>query len=97
MQVWHLACCIGRDKRFVEARTATGMGGAGSSGYIQLRYIERAFPQKRDLQMLEITIELLSALCSVILALFITFCIVGSILAALRAVSIESATVGKRN
>jgi len=47
--------------------------------------------------MLEITIELLTALCSVVLALFITFCIVGSILAALRAVTAESATIGKRN
>jgi len=47
--------------------------------------------------MLEISIELLSALCSVILALFITCCIVGSILATLRAVCTESSTVGKRN
>ena len=46
--------------------------------------------------MLEGTVELLGGLCLIALPLLISFCIVGSIVAALRAVSRESATVSTR-
>jgi hypothetical protein len=46
--------------------------------------------------MLESTVELLGGLCLSALTLLIGFCIVGSIVAALRAVSRASATVSMR-
>ena len=46
--------------------------------------------------MVESTIELLSGFCLSALTLLIAFCIVGSIVAALRAVSRASATVGTK-
>jgi hypothetical protein len=46
--------------------------------------------------MLESTVELLGGLCLSALPLLISFCIVGSIVAAVRAVSRASATVGTK-
>jgi hypothetical protein len=46
--------------------------------------------------MLESTVGLLSSLCLSALTLLISFCIVGSIVAALRAVSPGNGTVGAR-
>jgi hypothetical protein len=46
--------------------------------------------------MLENIVELLGGLCLIALPLLISFCIVGSIVAALRAVSRGSASVSKR-
>jgi hypothetical protein len=46
--------------------------------------------------MLESTVELLSDLCLSALTLLIGFCIVGSIVAALRAVGRGNGTVGAR-
>lgn len=46
--------------------------------------------------MMEGTIELLGGLCLIALPLLLSFCIVGSIVAALRAVTRGSATVTKR-
>ena len=46
--------------------------------------------------MLESTVELLCALCLSVLTLVMSICMVGSIVAALRAVSRGSATVSTR-
>lgn len=46
--------------------------------------------------MLDSTVELLGGLCLIALPLLISFCIVGSIVAALRAVSRGRATVSTR-
>jgi hypothetical protein len=46
--------------------------------------------------MLESIVELLGGVCLIALALLISFCIVGSIVAALRAVSRGSGTVSAR-
>jgi hypothetical protein len=46
--------------------------------------------------MLENIVELLGSLCFIVLPLLISFCIVGSIVAALRAVSRGSVSVSKR-
>jgi hypothetical protein len=56
---------------------------------------ERHSTQK-DALMLESTIELLSGLCLGVLTLMIVSCIVGSIVAALRAVSRASALVSTK-
>ena len=49
-----------------------------------------------DVHMMESTVELLGGLCLSALTLLIGFCIVGSIVAALRAVSRGSGTVSAR-
>ena len=46
--------------------------------------------------MLESTVELLGGLCLSALTVLVGFCIVGSIVAALRAVSLASAAVGTK-
>ena len=47
----------------------------------------RCYPRQREIRMLTSTIELLASLCLEAVILLICFCIVGSIVAALRAIS----------
>ena len=51
---------------------------------------------RRDVHMLGSAVELLGGLCLSVLILLIGFCIVGSMVAALRAVSRASATVSRK-
>ena len=52
--------------------------------------------RQRNVRMLENTVEVVGGLCLIALPLMISFCIVGSIVAALRAVSRGRATVNMR-